>query len=160
MPETPRLYLVIALTALPLLPLSPARAQSDRQTVVAVVTRFFDGMRSRDSAMMSSTVLPSTLLERTNGTSGLGDPISMTQFIDRVSHGTGPGGNEQIKDPKVEIDGPLASIWTYYTYTPGGQTKIDHCGVDSFLLRKGPDGWKIFHIADSSRNEGCTPITK
>jgi hypothetical protein len=137
-----------------------AAGQSDQQAVKAVVTHLFDGMRTRDTALMRSTVVPSTILERTSATGELGDPIPMARFIERVGQGTGPGGDEQIKDPKIEIDGPLASVWTYYTFTPGGQTKVDHCGVDAFLLRKGSDGWKIFHIADSSRNEGCTPISK
>jgi len=136
-----------------------AAGQSDQQAVKTVLTRLFDGMRTRDTALMHSTVVPSTILERTSATGELGEPIQMSRFIERVGQGTGPGGNEQIKDPKIEIDGPLASVWTYYTYTPGGQTKVDHCGVDAFLLRKGSDGWKIFHIADSSRNEGCTPIS-
>jgi ketosteroid isomerase-like protein len=137
----------------------PARAQqSDEQAVTAVVTHFFDGMRARDTALLRSTVIPSAVLMRASGPSGLTDPMSVGQFIDRIGKGTGPGGDEQIKDPKVQIDGPLASLWTYYTFTPGGETKINHCGVDAFLLRKGPDGWKIFHIVDTSRSEGCTPI--
>jgi hypothetical protein len=116
-------------------------------------------MRSRDSAMMRSTMVPSTMLDRVSATGTLGEPIVMNAFIDRVAAGTGPGGDEQIKDPKIQIDGPMASVWTYYTFTPGGKTAIDHCGVDAFLLRKGPDGWKIFHISDTSRNDGCTPIS-
>jgi hypothetical protein len=155
----PRLIGALALVAVSLTSAAPMRAQSDDQAVLAVVNKFFDGMRSRDTAAMRSAVLPTTLLERTSaGPSGMGDPIPISQFIDRVGKGTGPGGNEQIKDPKILIDGPLASVWTYYTFTPGGQTQVNHCGTDAFLLRKGPDGWKIFHVADTSRSEGCTPI--
>jgi hypothetical protein len=136
-----------------------AQAQSDEQAVKAVVNKMFDGMRSRDTAMMRSSMVPATVLERVTPT-GLGDPIQMSQFIDRVGQGTGPGGNEQIAEPKVQIDGGLASLWAYYTFTPGDKTQIDHCGVDAFLLRKGSDGWKIFHISDTSRSEGCTPVKK
>ena len=136
-----------------------ARAQSDEQAVKAVIAKMFDGMRSRDSAMMRSTMVPSTILDRVSATGTLGDPIVMNAFIDRVAAGTGPGGDEQIKNPKIQIDGPMASVWTYYTFTPGGKTAIDHCGVDAFLLRKGSDGWKIFHISDTSRSEGCTAIS-
>lgn len=133
-----------------------ARAQSDEQAIKAVLAKMFDGMRSRDSAKMRSTIVPSTVLDRVSATGTLGEPIVMNAFIDRVAAGTGPGGDEQIKDTKIQIDGPMASVWTYYTFTPGGKTAIDHCGVDAFLLRKGSDGWKIFHISDTSRNEGCT----
>jgi hypothetical protein len=74
--------------------------------------------------------------------------------------GTAPGGNELIKDPKVDIDGPMATLWAYYTFSRGGETQINHCGVDLFVLRKGGDGWKIFHVSDTRRTEGCTPIAK
>ena len=155
---TKKSAVILAVIALGGIPAATAAAQSDQQAIKTVLTRLFDGMRTRDTALMRSTLVPSTLLERTSPTGELGEPIPMSRFIERVGQGTGPGGNEQIKDPKIEIDGALASVWTYYTYTPGGQTAVDHCGVDAFLLRRGSDGWKIFHIADSSRNEGCTPI--
>ena len=89
-----------------------ARAQSDEQAVKAVLGKMFDGMRSRDSAMMRSTMVPSTMLDRVSATGTLGEPIVMNAFIDRVAAGTGPGGDEQIKDPKIQIDGPMASVWT------------------------------------------------
>lgn len=146
------------LTALAAVPSAAAYAQSDEQAIKTVLTHMFDGMRTRDTALMRSAIVPSTILERTSATGELGEPIPMGKFIERVGAGTGPGGDERIKDPKIQIDGPLASVWTYYTFTPGGKTQLDHCGVDAFLLRKGADGWKIFHIADSSRNEGCVPI--
>jgi len=150
---------LLALASVGLASAAPLRAQSDDKAVLAVVAQFFDGMRTRDTSAMRAAVVPTTVLERTgSGPTGMGEPIPIGQFIDRVGHGTGAGGNEQIKDPTVLIDGPLASVWTYYTYTRAGETQINHCGTDAFLLRKGPDGWKIFHVADTSRGDGCTPI--
>jgi hypothetical protein len=150
---------LLAVASISLAFASPVHAQSDDKAVMTVVTRFFDGMRTRDTSLMRSTVLPSAVLERAGtGPTGLAEPMAIGQFIDRVGHGTGPGGDEKIRNPTVLIDGALASVWTYYTYTPGGQTTASHCGTDSILLRKGPDGWKIFHLADTSRSEGCTPI--
>ena len=138
---------------------TPLYAQSDEQAVVAVVTKFFDGMRTRDTALLRSTVVPSTTLQSATGPTGLGRTTTIDDFIDRIGKGTGPGGNEQIKDPKVQIDIPLATLWAYFTFKRGGQTQIDHCGVDLFVLRKGTDGWKIFQVADTHRTEGCAPIT-
>jgi hypothetical protein len=136
-----------------------ARAQSDDQAVVTVVKHFFDGMRTRDTALLRSTVVPSAALQSVSGPTGLGNVTPIDQFIGRIGTGTGPGGDEQIKDPRVDIDGPMASLWAYYTFTRGGETQINHCGVDVFLLRKSSDGWKVFHVSDTRRTEGCAPIT-
>jgi hypothetical protein len=137
---------------------SIAQAQSaDEKAVMAVVNHLFDGMRNRDTALMRSTLVSTAVLERAD-TGGLGKPFPMSQFIDRVGQGTGPGGNEQIKDPKIHIDGPLATVWAPYNFMAGGHTDINHCGTDAFLLRKAADGWKIFHISDTSHTTGCTPF--
>jgi hypothetical protein len=137
---------------------APARAQSDEKDVTAVVLRFFDGMRTRDTALMRSTVLPSAVLVSVGDTNDLGRTRPVDQFIQRVGAGTGVPGNEQIKDPKIQIDGPFASLWAYFTLSRGGQ--IDHCGVDLFLLRKGPTGgWKVFYVADTHRTVNCPAIT-
>jgi hypothetical protein len=152
--------LVVALGVIPAGRVQAQSDQADKTEVVAVVTKFFDGMRTRDTALMRSTVAPTAGLVSATGPTGLGQPMTADQFIERVGKGTGPGGDERIKDPIVQIDSPLASLWAYFTFTRGGQTTINHCGVDLFLLRKGPDGWKIFQVADTHRTEGCTPITK
>jgi len=137
---------------------APAGAQSDEQAVIAVVNKFFDGMRGKDTAMIRSTVVPSTVLVSVGGEKGLGDPSPISAFIERVGSRPGPGGDERIKDPVVHIDDGFATLWAYFTYTRGGQTTIDHCGVDLFLLRKSADGWKVFYVADTHRTVGCKPI--
>jgi hypothetical protein len=138
----------------------PALAQSEEQAVIAVANHFFDGMRARDTAMMQSTSLPSTQVVIPGGATGIQIQETVGQFISSVGKGTGPGGDERMQTPKVQIDGPMASLWAYYTYTAGGQTAIDHCGIDTFLFRKGPDGWKIFTLAGTIRKTGCTPVSK
>ena len=138
---------------------APANAQStDERAVVAVVKQFFDGMRTRDTALMRSTVAPGAVLRSAGGPTGIGDASTVDAFIERIGKGTGPGNDEQIDNPRVLIDGQLASLWAYFTLVRGGMTTINHCGIDEFLLSKGPDGWKVFFISDTHRTEGCTPI--
>ena len=139
---------------------APLHAQSDQKAVIAVVNRFFDGMRTRDTGLLRSIVVPTTVLSTVPGQNGVIQPRSIDDFIGRIGKGTGPGGDERMKNPKVQSDGELASLWAYFTYTRPGETKINHCGIDEFLLRKGADGWKIFDVADTHRTEGCTPIKK
>jgi Domain of unknown function (DUF4440) len=157
-----RIAVLVALTLPSITGLTATRvfAQSDEQAVIAVASHFFDGMRARDTALMRSTAVPSTMLVIPGGPTGIQVQITVDQFIGSIGKGTGPGGDERLRDPKVQIDGPMASLWSYYTYTEGGQTKIDHCGIDAFLFRKGPDGWKIFNLAGTIRKTGCTPISK
>jgi hypothetical protein len=94
------------------------------------------------------------------GPTGLGVPSTIDAVIERTGKGTGPGNDERIEKPTVQIDDPLASLWAYFTLTRAGETKIDRCGTNLFLLRKGPDGWKVFQIAATSRTEGCRAIVK
>jgi len=109
---------------------------------------------------MRSTVASSATFMPVGGPTGPGTPSAIDGIIERTGKGTGPGNDERIEAPEVQIDEPLASLWAYYTLTRPGETKIGTCGVNMFLLRKGPDGWKIFQIAATSRTGGCRAIAK
>ncbi len=74
-----------ALGALALLLLSAfsapaAQAQSDEQAVITVVNHFFDGMRTRDTALLRSTFVPSTVLKTAGGPTGVSEPTTIDQF--------------------------------------------------------------------------------
>jgi ketosteroid isomerase-like protein len=139
---------------------APARAQSDERAVVAAVTKFLDGIRTRDTTLMRSAVVAGATLVPVGGPTGLGALSTLDAVIERTGKGSGPGNDEQIENPKVQIDDQLASLWAYFTLTRAGETRIDICGVNLFLLRKGPDGWKVFQIANTHRAEGCRAIAK
>jgi ketosteroid isomerase-like protein len=143
-----------------LLAAAPARAQSDERAIVAVVTKFLDGIRTRDTVLMRSTVVAGATLMPVGGPTGLGAPSTVDAFIERIGAGTGPSNDEQLENPKVQIDDQLASLWAYFTLTRVGETKINACGANLFVFRKGPDGWKIFQISNTRRTEGCRAIAK
>jgi hypothetical protein len=143
-----------------LLAAAPASAQSDEREIVAAVTKFLDGIRKRDTTLMRSTVVAGATLVPVGGPTGLAAPSTIDGVIERTGKGIGPGNDERIETPKVQIDDQLGSLWAYFTLTRAGETRIDFCGVNLFLLRKGPDGWKIFQIAATSRKEGCRAIVK
>src|SRR6476660_5549333 len=128
--------------------------------LVAAATKFPDGIRTRDTSLMRSTVVPAATLVPVGGPTGLGAPSAIDGIIERTGKGTGPGNDERIETPKVQIDEQLASLWAYRTLTLPGETNIDICGVDVYQLRKGPDGWNIFQIAGTGRSEGCRAIVK
>jgi ketosteroid isomerase-like protein len=155
-----RATVLVAVAIASLLAATPARAQSDERAIDAAVTNFLDGIRARDSSLMRSTVVSGATLVPVGGPTGLGAPSAIDGIIERTGKGTGPGNDERIERPKVQIDEQLASLWANFTLKRAGQTKIDVCGTNLFLLRKGPDGWKIFQIAATSRTDGCRAIVK
>jgi hypothetical protein len=143
-----------------LLAAAPSRAQSDERAIVAAVTKFLDGIRTRDTTLMRSTVVAGARLVPVGGPTGLGAPSTIDGFIERIGKGTGPGNDEQIDNPKVQITEQLATLWAYFTLTRAGETRIDGCGVNLFLLRLGPDGWKVFQIVNTRRTDGCRATAK
>jgi hypothetical protein len=63
--------------------------------------------------------------------------------------------DEEIIFGDIKIDGSLASVWTPYKFYFG--TTFSHCGVNFFQLAKTDSGWKIIHIAFTSRKNNCIP---
>lgn len=147
---------VLMLAALFLTTAGPAAAQGDREAIVQVVTRLFDGMRTRDTALMRSLFAPEA---RMVGVDRRGATPTVTvmhpdRWIESVGRGTGPGPDERIFDPVVQVDADIAQVWTYYELWIG--PKLNHCGYDAFLLARLGAGWKIVQVADTRRSP-CTP---
>jgi hypothetical protein len=141
----------LALGALP----HPASAQTTEEEVLGVVSSLFEGMRTRDADLLKSLFHPDALMTGT----GLRDgsyQVTMDPpdgWIASISSYSGGEIDERFYDPKVEVSGPLASVWTEYDLFVGGEFR--HCGVDAFHLARTDDGWKIVHIADTRVQDGC-----
>ena len=133
------------------------RAQDARADVLAVVKRLFDGMRAGDSAMVRSVFHPQVRMlsaSTRNGAPALQIETSADGFATAVGTPHAQPWDEKTYDEKVEIDGPIASVWAEYTVHVG--PTFSHCGVDHFLLTKDAAGaWKIIELADTRQREGC-----
>jgi len=133
------------------------RAQSDKDAALAVVKKVFDGMRARDTALMRSLFAPGGRLIGIGSRDG-GPPtmqaLEPSVWLNGVARGTGPGPDERIFDPAIQIDDNIAQVWTYYELWVG--TRLNHCGYDAFFLVKLGDEWKIGQVADTRRTD-CTP---
>lgn len=139
----------IALTAL--FPMTPLPAQTTEDAVTAAVHRLFDGMRAGDTAMMQSVMHPEARLMRAGSDSV--DVLPFSDLITSVGNRTGDPLDEQIWDVKVNIDDPLATLWTKYVFYVGDT--FSHCGVDAFQLANILGEWKIIHVTDTQQTENC-----
>jgi len=144
--------LTAALAALPV----PARAQTAKDSVTAVVNEFFRAMTARDTAAFSRTLMPDGIayIAASRGDSTIVGRQPFEESIRMI--GTTPDTYvERMWNPTVLIHGPIAVLWTPYDIHRNG--KFGHCGVDAFTLVRSRTGWKIATIAYTVEPTGCAP---
>ena len=148
----------IILTAL-LLSLSVASTEAQteaattaEQEVRAVVAKLFDSMRARDTAALRTVFDSGARLVTTRTRNGAPavDVTPINQFI-QITATAVPGQllDERVSNMEVRISDNLAVVWTEYKFYVG--ERFSHCGVDSFQLARGANGWKLIALADTQR---------
>ncbi|HSJ64120.1 MAG TPA: nuclear transport factor 2 family protein [Gemmatimonadaceae bacterium] len=148
---------VVVLAALASPPQARAQTPSqDERDVLAVVEKLFDGMRTKDTAMMRSLFDTSARLVTTSTRDG--KPVireaKIMNFLASIGR-SAPTDTliERIYDPEVRVSDNLATVWMEYTFHVN--SRFSHCGYDAVQLARGPEGWKIVALADTQRREGC-----
>lgn len=130
---------------------------SEEANVTEVINRLFTGMHNSDSAMVRSAftkeITSATSTRNKEGNPVLERDYSIEDFVKAVGRKKAEPWTEEIWNLKTQIDGDFATVWCDYAFYVGN--KFSHCGVDAFQLYKSQDGWKIFHLADTRRKEGC-----
>ena len=136
-------------------PLAAQAPNPEREAVLAPVHHLFAGMRKGDSAAVRAAFHPQAFLATAvvrQGTPTL-QVDTLEAFVQAVGAPHDEVWDERVHSEKVEIDGPLASVWTEYSFYTGD--KFSHCGIDAFQLAKTPEGWRIIVLTDTRRREGC-----
>lgn len=124
---------------------------------LAVVDALFDGMRRADSTAVRALFHAKARLISAsvrNGTPVLEVEETVDDFVQAVGRARTAVWDERTFNPRVLIDGPLASVWVEYTFYV--DATLSHCGVDHVLLVRQDSAWKIVELADTRRREGCT----
>ena len=147
---------VIGLAAALAAPPAPARAQTAKDSVIAVVNEFFRAMTARDTAAFSRTQMPDGIayIAASRGDSTIIRRQTFEASI-RMIGTTADTYVERMWNPTVLVHGPIAVLWTPYDIYRNG--KFGHCGVDAFTLVRAPAGWKIATIAYTVEPTGCAP---
>ena len=134
-----------------------AFAQSASDSVKQVVMDFFSAMKRSDTVGMSAVLSPTVHLEATQSRpDAIPAPIqeSVTNFLSAVARTPAGALDERIQFQSVQVDGPLASVWTPYEFYFNG--RYSHCGVNSFQLVRVNDKWLIQYLIDTRRRT-CAP---
>jgi len=122
-----------------------------------VVDTFFEGFHKGDTILMRSVLAKEVRLQST-ATNREGNPQLSNDSIEGLLNAIAKRPatqkwEERLLDYKVSIDGNLAHVWTPYEFWVNGN--FSHCGANAFTIAKLEEGWKIIHLIDSRRREGC-----
>jgi len=147
----------VTTAALLLLSLSPAAVAADEEekAVLGAIDRFFAILATRDSAAARELLVADGRFHRIVEEAGRRVVVngrSFGELADQLSSGKGKL-LERIWEPKVQVHGPIASVWAPYDFHIDG--KFSHCGVDGFQLVKTEAGWKISGLVYTVERTGC-----
>lgn len=130
-----------------------ARAQ-DEAGVRAAVEQIFEGMRTANADRVRDVFAPDArfaiLSQRDGPVSVVAQPVE--QWLRSIDTSAGRW-DERVYDVRVQVDGPMASVWAPYTFYLDGE--ISHCGINSIELLRDAESWKVTQISDTRRREGC-----
>ena len=138
---------------------APEVSNPEREAVLAVIDRCFDGMQSHDSAVLAGTMRPDAVITRLRTRDdGTVDAFTTTgaEFISELGK-PGPAYVERIWDPEVLMGPDLATVRAPYDFYV--DTTFSHCGIDHFTLVRETTGWRIQSIAytfAASTEADCT----
>src|SRR5687768_1767384 len=106
----------------------------EAQEIIDVAQRLFDAMRTRDTAALRSLFdsgVAITAVSKVGTASTVTDRVIVDEFIASI----GRAGEELVErmwNPRVQVDGDIASLWARYDFHIGG--RFSHCGSDAFHM--------------------------
>ena len=146
---------VITLMALTALPAKSAQSAND-QAIMAPINNLFDAMRAHDGDKILSQFTATAHLQRA-GKDNQVKSSSLAKFATSIGKAT-KYLDEQLFNVTILQSGNLASVWTPFAFYV--DKKLSHCGVNSFQLVKGADGWKIHYLIDNGYQGDCNGFIK
>ena len=158
-PKVTRMKFTSTLFATCFLALGAIAQNTEESTaIMKPVTQLFTGMNLGDSAMVhrsfTKTVSMVSISKDNEGKSKVSYQNSIDGFLKAIAAPKPEPLSEPIWDVQIKVDGNFATVWAQYALYVG--KRFNHCGVDAFSLVKEADGqWRIFHLADTRRKEGC-----
>jgi hypothetical protein len=133
-----------------------AKTQDVADSVKEAVNNLFIAMKNSDGESLKTCFADSAVLQSISKDKEgnlLVKNESVNQFAKSISTVSKGALDERITFKMVKVDGPLASVWTPYSFYYNGN--FSHCGVISFELVRTNNGWKIQHLIDTRRKSDC-----
>ncbi len=133
-----------------------AQINQDSLDINQTISNLFIGMKTGDSSLVKSSFHPEVKLETIFKTKTGETRLQNEQLKNFLTAlGTPHDGvwNEKIIKTNIQVDQIMAHVWTDYKFYLND--KFIHCGVNSIQLVKLNSKWKIVHLIDTRRVNGC-----
>jgi len=126
----------------------------DREAVMKVINSFFAGMTVKDIPSMQQIMSEDGVLYGYSESAEGLNVFSLTHaaYLENLAKREGVP-IERIWDPEIKLYDRIAIVWTPYDFHSDGV--FSHCGMNTFSLLKGNDGWKITGVVFSVQTENC-----
>jgi hypothetical protein len=133
-----------------------AQVNAQNTEVQKTIETFFEGFHAKDTIKMklvcSDKMILQTIIENANGTS-IKDEATSDFYLSMAAIPADFIFSEKILNYAIQVDGPLAQVWTPYECYING--KLSHKGVNAFTLFKESKGavseWKISYVIDTRK---------
>ena len=129
----------------------------DREAVIGVAHDLLRAISTRDTALARRVLAPGAQLVAATDPAPASGAIRMqsdTAFLRTIGSGTARY-LERMWQPSAIVTGTVALVHAPYDFHIDGT--FSHCGTDTFTLARGPDGWRITHLAYTVQRAGCAP---
>jgi len=130
-------------------------AQTPEEAVKNTVNSFFESFHARDGEGMKKWIHEDARLQRTAPNAGGIQSLRAQNFEDLiagiVSIPDTTVFKEKLLSYAIQIDGPLAHVWTPYEFWM--DNKLHHSGANSIQLFLEDGIWKIIYLVDSRTSE-------
>lgn len=122
--------------------------------VLAAVQQFFDSMAKRDVERAREVLIPEGRFTSVRVEDGKDIVRGFTnrEYLEDLASGK-EEELERMWEPKVRIEGRIATVWTRYDFHSDGV--FSHCGVDAFDLVLDEGRWKIAGGVYTVQRENC-----
>lgn len=142
-----------------LISISSLAAQENKAEteVKETIQEFFQAFHEQDSIKLRAMVVPSIYMQSiavdSSGNSELESEEYSKFSKSIVSIPSTTKFEERLISFDIRMNGALASVITPYSFYVNDI--LSHCGVNSFQLYRTEGEWKIIHIVDTRKKEGC-----
>lgn len=132
--------------------------QTQEEAVKNTIDSFFEAFHARDGDGMNRLIHADARLQRTAPNEEGEQSLRVQNFKDLVAGIVSMPDTtvfeEKLLSYAIQVDGPLAHVWTPYEFWLDG--KLHHSGANSIQLFLDNGTWKIIYLVDSRTSEGAT----